>query len=186
MDVISLDAGAYKTRAAAEARHDPDFIIMSRTDTLATHGIEEVVRRLNAYAAAGADLLFADAVMAVDEIKAVVRGIKKPLCVNMGFGIRNRATTPLLSAKQLQDLGVSVVIYPRLLTASAIQGMKNALAVLDESLKTGEAIDRPDLLVSFEELNELVGMSELDALERRYLTEQQMAAKYRKTPQAAQ
>jgi 2-methylisocitrate lyase-like PEP mutase family enzyme len=178
-EVIQLDEAAEKIRAAAEARRDPDFVIMSRTDTLATHGIGEVVRRLNAYAEAGADLLFADALLAVEDIKTVVAGIKKPLCVNMGFGVRSRSTTPLLSAQELQELGVAVVIMPRLLTASAIQGMKNALAILDESLRSGAAIDRPDLLVSFEELNDLMGMPELQRIEKRYLTEQQLAAKYR-------
>ena len=87
-------------------------------------------------------------------------------------------TTPLLSARQLQDLGVAVVIYPRLLTAASVQGMKNALAALGESLRTGEAVDRPDLLVGFEELNELVAMPELERLEQRYLTKDQLRRKY--------
>jgi 2-methylisocitrate lyase-like PEP mutase family enzyme len=177
-EVISLEEGAAKIRAAAEARRDPDFVIMSRTDALATHGIDEVVRRLNAYAAAGADLLFADAVLSVSDIQTVLKNVSKPLCVNMGFGIRQRSTTPLLSARQLQDLGVAVVIYPRLLTAAAIQGMKHALAALNESLTSGEVVDRPDLLVAFEELNELMGMPELQRLEQRHLTREQLDTKY--------
>src|ERR687884_1635874 len=167
-EVISAEEAAQKIRAAAEARRDPAFVIMSRTDALATHGIREVVRRLNLYAEAGADLLFADAVLSVEDIRSVVAGVGKPLCVNMGFGIRRRSTTPLLSARQLQDLGVAVVIYPRLLTAAAIQGMKNAMAALDESLSGGKVVDRPDLLVGFEELNDLMGMGELQAIERQY------------------
>ena len=182
-EVVSLDEGVAKIRAACEARRDPDFVIMARTDTLATHGIEEVVQRLNAYAEAGADLLFADALLSVEDIQTVVKSVKKPICVNMGFGIRQRSTTPLLSARQLQELGVAVVIYPRLLTAAAIQGMKQALAALEESLSTGEPVDRPDLLVSFEELNELMGMSKLQELERRYLTDAQLKAKYKETTQ---
>jgi 2-methylisocitrate lyase-like PEP mutase family enzyme len=178
-EVIAAEEAAEKIRAAAEARRDPDFVVMSRTDALATHGLEEVIRRLNLYADAGADLLFADAVLSVDDIRAVVRGVGKPLCVNMGFGIRQRSTTPLLSAKELEALGVAVVIYPRLLTAAAIQGMKNAMAALAGSLATGKAIDRPDLLVSFEELNELMGMAELQRLERRHLSKEQLAGKYR-------
>ena len=177
-EVILAEEAAEKIRAAAEGRRDPNFVVMSRTDTLATHGIEEVVHRLNLYGEAGADLIFADALLSVEDIKKVVAGVRKPLCVNMGFGIRSRDTTPLLSAKELQDLGVSVVIYPRLLTASAIQGMKNAVDVLRKSLETGEALDRPDLQVSFDELNELMGMSELQEIERRYLTRAQKNAKY--------
>jgi len=177
-EVISAEEGAEKIRAAAEARNDPDMVIMSRTDALATHGIAEVIRRLNLYAEAGADLLFADAVLTTDHIATVTKNVAKPVCVNMGFGIRQRSTTPLLSARQLQDLGVAVVIYPRLLTAAAVQGMKNALAALAESLRTGKVVDRPDLLVSFEELNALVGAAELEKLEQRYLTREQLARKY--------
>jgi 2-methylisocitrate lyase-like PEP mutase family enzyme len=154
------------------------MIIMSRTDALATHGIAEVIRRLNLYAEMGADLLFADAVLTTEHISTVVRNVSKPVCVNMGFGIRRRSTTPLFSARQLQDLGVGAVIYPRLLTAASIQGMKNALAALGESLRTGEVVDRPDLLVSFEELNGLVGIAELERIEQRYLTREQYQRKY--------
>jgi 2-methylisocitrate lyase-like PEP mutase family enzyme len=177
-EVISAEEGTEKIRAAAEARRDPEMVIMARTDALATHGIDEVIRRLNLYADAGADLLFADAVLTTDHIATVTKNVSKPVCVNMGFGIRQRSTTPLLSARQLQDLGVAVVIYPRLLTAAAVQGMKNALAALDESLRTGKVVDRPDLLASFEELNELVAMPELERLEQRYLTQEQLRRKY--------
>ena len=166
--VISAEEAAEKIRAASEARRDPDFVVMSRTDTLATHGIAEVIRRLTLYAEAGADLLFADALLSVEEIRTVARAVPKPLTVNMGFGIRSRSTTPLLSAAQLQDLGVAVVIYPRLLTAAAIQGMNNALAAFREMLASGKAVDRPDLLVSFEELNDLLGIAELQRLEQRH------------------
>ncbi|MBM3531018.1 MAG: isocitrate lyase/PEP mutase family protein [Alphaproteobacteria bacterium] len=177
-EVISLEEAAEKIRAAAEARRDPDFIIKSRTDTLATHGIKEVIRRLTAYAEAGADLLFADALLSSQEIATVAKNVPKPLCVNMGFGIRRRSTTPLLSAREMQDLGVAVAIFPRLLTSTAIQGMKNGLAALQESLETGKVVERPDLAVSFEELNTLVGFDEVQSIEKRFLTREQLARKY--------
>jgi len=177
-EVIPLDEATDKIRAARGACRDPDFVIMSRTDTLATHGIDEVIRRLNSYAEAGADLLFADALLSEQDIAAVVAAVSKPVCVNMGFGIRQRSTTPLLSAKQLQDLGVAVVIYPRLLTAAALQGMQNAMAALKQSLESGAVVDRPDLLMSFEDLNELMGMSELIDIERRHLPAEQLQRKY--------
>lgn len=177
-EVIPAEEAAQKICAGAEARLDPDMLIMSRTDALVTHGLNEVIRRLNMYADAGADLLFADALLSVDHISTIVRSVQRPLAVNMGFGIRQRATTPLLSARQLQDLGVAVVIYPRLLTAASIQGMKNAIVALKESLRTGEVVDRPDLLVPFEELNDLVGIKELERLEHRYLTDEQLRRKY--------
>jgi 2-methylisocitrate lyase-like PEP mutase family enzyme len=166
--VISAEEGVEKIRAAAEARRDPDFVIKARTDAMAIHGVGEAIRRLNLYAEAGADLLFADALLSAEDIATVARNVVKPLTVNMGFGIRQRPTTPLLSAKQLEDMGVKAVSFPRLLTSAAIQGMKNALAVLGQSIEEGRVIDRPDLLVSFDELNDLMGIREIKALERSF------------------
>src|SRR6266513_1541865 len=103
-EVISADEMVQKIHAAAEARVDPDFVIKSRTDVLATHGVAEAIRRLNLYAEAGADLLFADAAMSADEIAMIARNVGKPLSVNMGFGIRQRSTTPLLSAAQSSSI----------------------------------------------------------------------------------
>jgi 2-methylisocitrate lyase-like PEP mutase family enzyme len=177
-EVISAEEMVQKIRAAAEARADPDFVIKSRTDVLATHGLAEAIRRLNLYAEAGADLLFADAAMSADDIGAIAKNVSKPVSVNMGFGIRQRSTTPLLSAKQLQDLGVAVVIYPRLLTACALMGMRNGLEHLQRSLDTGKVVDRPDALVSFEELHDIMGMHEIEELEQRFLTPDQLEAKY--------
>ena len=177
-EVISAEEMVQKIRAAAEGRVDPDFVIKSRTDTLATHGLNEVIRRLTLYAEAGADLLFADALLSAQDIQTVARNVPKPLCVNMGFGIRQRSTTPLLSARHLQELGAAAVIYPRLLTACALQGMKTGLELLGQSLKTGEVVDRPDALVSFEELNEIMGLAELHDIEQRFLTPAQLEAKY--------
>src|SRR5436309_2966094 len=77
-EVISAEEMVQKIRAAAEARVDPDFVIKSRTDVLATHGLAEAIRRLNLYAEAGADLLFADAAMSVDDISAITKNVSKP------------------------------------------------------------------------------------------------------------
>jgi 2-methylisocitrate lyase-like PEP mutase family enzyme len=177
-EVVSAEEAAEKIRAAAEARQTAELVIMSRTDALATHGIKEVIRRLQMYHEAGADLLFADALLSPEHISIVARAVPGPLCVNMGFGIRKRETTALLSPRQLQELGVAVVIYPRLLTAAAIQGMKNAFAALQDTMRTGVVTEREDLLVSFEELNALVGMDEIDRIERRHLLPDQYQARY--------
>ncbi len=184
-EVISAEEMVQKIRAAAEACVDPDFVIKSRTDVLATHGVPEAIRRLNLYAEAGADLLFADAAMSIDDIGTIARNVHKPLSVNMGFGIRQRSTTPLLSAKQLQDLGVSVVIYPRMLTACALMGMKRGLELLQQSLDSGKGVDRPDALVSFEELHDIMGMAEIEDMEQRFLTPEQLEAKYGLAREAA-
>lgn len=183
-EVISAEEMVQKIHAAAEARIDPDFVLKSRTDVLATHGVKEAIRRLNLYAEAGADLLFADAATSVEDIATIARNVSKPMSVNMGFGIRQRSTTPLLSAKELQDLGVAAVIYPRMLTACALRGMQRGLGFLKESLDTGKVVDRPDALVSFEELHEIMGIDDVEALEQRFLTASQLKAKYGESGQA--
>jgi 2-methylisocitrate lyase-like PEP mutase family enzyme len=183
-EVISADEMVQKIHAAADARIDPDFVIKSRTDVLATHGVAEAIRRLNLCAEAGADLLFADAATSVEDIATLARNVSKPLSVNMGFGIRQRSTTPLLSAAQLQELGVAAVIYPRMLTACALRGMQRGLAFLKESLDTGKVVDRPDALVSFEELHEIMGIADVEALEQRFLTASQLKAKYGESGEA--
>src|SRR6195256_4174720 len=180
-EVISAEEMVQKIRAAAEARVDPDFILKSRTDVLATHGVAEAIRRLNLYAEAGADLLFADAATSVEDIATIAKNVSKPMSVNMGFGIRQRSTTPLLSARQLQDLGVAAVIYPRMLTACALRGMQRGLAFLKQSLDTGKVVDQPDALVSFEELHEIMGIEDVEALQQRFLTAAQLKSKYGET-----
>ena len=167
--VISAEEGVEKIRAAAEARRDPSFVIKARTDATAIHGLDEAIRRLNLYAEAGADIVFADALLSAEDIATVARNVIRPLSVNMGFGIRQRSTTPLLSARQLEDMGVKTVSYPRMLTAAAIQGMKNALVVLSQSITEGRVIDRPDLLVSFGELNHLMGLEKLQKLQQSFV-----------------
>ena len=177
-EVISAEENAEKIRSAAQARRNPDFVIKARTDAYAMHGLSETIRRLNLYAEAGADLLFADAVLHEDDIATLVKELVKPVSVNMGFGIRTRSTTPLISAKRLEDLGVAAVIYPRLLTASAVQGMKNGLLALMDSLGADQVVDRPDLAISFEEINELCGYAESQALEQRFLVNATLQKKY--------
>jgi len=167
--VISAEEGVEKIRAAAQARRDPSFVIKARTDATAIHGLDEAIRRLNLYAEAGADLLFADALLTAEDIRTVARNVIRPLSVNMGFGIRQRPTTPLLSARQLEDMGVKAVSYPRMLTAAAIQGMKNALEVFGQSIQENRVIDRPDLLVSFGELNDLMGLKQLQQLQQSFV-----------------
>jgi 2-methylisocitrate lyase-like PEP mutase family enzyme len=177
-EIIAAEEMVGKVAAAVDARSDPDFVIMARTDATASLGVEAAVERANMYRDAGADLLFADALLSVEDIGYFAEHTTGPVCVNMGFGIRRRSTTPLLSAKELEDLGVSVMIAPRMLTAAAARGMQLALEVMSESIASGEVPDRTDLLISFEELHDLMGMDEIRELEQRYLAAEQFAGKY--------
>ena len=167
--VIPANEMVQKVKAACDARLDPDFIIIARTDAAGTHGVDEAIRRLNLYAEAGADCMYADALLSREDIAKVAKGVPKPLIVNMGLGMRTRKTTPLMTPKELEALGVAVVSYPRLLTTAALKGMMNAMAVFkEEVVGKHRVVDRTDLQVSFEEINDLMGMAELDELERRY------------------
>ena len=167
--VIASDEMVQKVKAAAAARTDPDFVIKARTDAAGPLGVEEAIRRLNLYAEAGADCLYADALLSAKDIECVARSVPLPLAVNMGLGMRSRKTTPLMSPKQLEEMGVAQVSYPRLLSTAALKGMMNAMQVfMGEVVGKNHVIDRPDLLVSFEELNELMGMGKLDELEKRF------------------
>lgn len=168
--VIPANEMVQKVKAAVDARLDPDFIIIARTDAAGTHGVDEAIRRLNLYAEAGADCMYADALLSREDIAKVAKGVSKPLIVNMGLGMRTRKTTPLMTPKDLEALGVAVVSYPRLLTTAALRGMMNAMSVFkEEVVEKHRLVDRTDLQVSFEELNDLMGMAELDELERRFM-----------------
>ncbi len=166
---IPAEEMVQKVKAAVDARRDGDFVIVSRTDAAGPHGVDEAIRRLNLYAEAGADIMYADALLSKEAIAKVARSVPKPLIVNMGLGLRSRSTTPLMSPRELQDMGVGGVSYPRLLSTAALKGMMNALAVFHQDVvRDNKVVDRPDLQVSFDELNDLMGMGQLDELERRF------------------
>lgn len=166
---IPAEEMVQKVKAAVDARRDSDFVIVSRTDAAGTDGVDEAIRRLNLYAEAGADVMYADALLSKADIAKVAKSVPKPLIVNMGLGMRSRGTTPLMSPKELQDLGVAGVSYPRLLSTAALKGMMNAMAVFKEEVVThNRIVDRTDLQVGFDELNDLMGMKELDRLEAKY------------------
>lgn len=179
--VISAEEMVKKIEAAVTARKDPDLCIMARTDAAGVLGIDEAIRRGNLYADAGADVLFADALLSREDIKRFAAETKKPVAVNMGFGIRKRPTTPLVTAKELQAMGVATVNYGRIMSSAAICGMKKALEALLESNRTGEVYDRPDLCIDFEEHSTLMGLPRIKELEERFLTQEVLADKYGKS-----
>jgi 2-methylisocitrate lyase-like PEP mutase family enzyme len=168
--VIPAREMADKVKAAVDARHDPDFMIRARTDAAATDGIPEVIDRLNIYAEAGADIVFADALLSADDIRKVAQNVSKPLSVNMGFGLVERGTTPLLTPRQLQDLGASSVSYARMLSSAALRGMMNALEAFAPTIGAERPTFRPDLMVQFKELNEIMGSKTLDQIEEKYVS----------------
>jgi 2-methylisocitrate lyase-like PEP mutase family enzyme len=168
-----------KIEAALKARRDADFVINARTDAIAVEGIEGTQARIREYVAAGADMIYADAIRSEDDIARVLEAAGDvPVNINMGFGIRSRPTSPLLSLQRLRELGVARVSMPRLLTASALSGMRNALEVLRECMRTGQSADRPDLLVSMEMISTLMNYEAVSNLENELLSADTLRRKY--------
>lgn len=178
-DVISVREMCKKIEAAVKAKKDPDFIINARTDSIAIEGIEGAVKRAKEYAAAGADMIYPDATRNEDDIKRIVDAVPDlPVNINMGFGVRSRPTTPLVSLKRLKELGVARVSCPRMLTAAAISGMRKALEQMKWCIDTGEIADRPDLLASMEEVTSLAGYDAVDKLEQEFTLEEDLGRRY--------
>ena len=178
-ELISAREMAKKIEAAVSARRDDDFIIVARTDAIAVEGIDKAIERAKMYAAAGADMIFPDAVKTEDQIKRFVDELKIPITINIGMGIRSRATTPLIPIQKLESYGVARVSLPRMLPAAAIHAMREALQLMQGTIQSGEVIDRPDLLVGIEEIMTLVGDDEVAKLEAKFLLPEQIDTKYR-------
>jgi 2-methylisocitrate lyase-like PEP mutase family enzyme len=177
-EVVPLVEGVKKIEAACLARRDDAFAIIARTDALAIEGVDGMLQRARAYAEAGADMIFADAIRTVDQIKRLVDAARVPVTVNMGFGIRARPTTPLMSIKCLAEIGVRRVTLPRMLPAAAIHGMTRALEAMKGVIAGGEPADRPDLLVDMDAIMRLMDYDAMRELEGRLLTTAALEAKY--------
>ncbi|NDZ17597.1 carboxyvinyl-carboxyphosphonate phosphorylmutase [Variovorax sp. WS11] len=160
-EVISTEEAVGKIKAAVDARHDPDFLIMARTDACATQGFEAAIERAQKFADAGADILFVEAVTTAEEIRALPQRLVKPQLMNMVIGGR----TPIFGAEELGGLGYGIVLYANAALQGAVAGMQKALTVLRETRR----IDEDSALVTpFAERQRLVGKPEWDALEKRY------------------
>ena len=168
-EVIALEEMVKKIEAACLARRDDAFAIIARTDAIATEGIEGACRRALAYAKAGADMIFPDAVRSEADISAIVDACGIPVTINMGFGIRSRPTTPLVPINRLKTIGVRRISLPRMLPAGAIHGMQEVLKLMQSVVQSGEPIDRPDKLASIEDIMELMGYEEMHALEAKLM-----------------
>ena len=168
--VVPFDEAVTKIEAAADARdeHAPNMLLKARTDATEPDGLDEAIRRLNAFADAGADVVFADALRSEADIRRVAADVDAPLSVTMGFGVRSRPTTPLIPAARLEEMGVAVVFYPRLITAAATAGMKRGLEELATAVETREEYEAPDAVVDWDSYTDLIGKPAVDDLEGRF------------------
>jgi methylisocitrate lyase len=106
--VVSIEAMTRKIRAAVQARSDPDFLIVARTDARAVEGLEAAVARARAYFAAGADAIFPEALETAREFREFAKKVRAPLMANMTeFG-----RSPSLSVRQLAAAGYRMVLFP--------------------------------------------------------------------------
>ncbi len=165
--VIPMEEMILKIKACAKVRDelDADFIINARTDAIAVAGVDEAIRRGNAYIEAGADMIFVEAPRSVEEIKKAVQGINGLVSINLFDNIEG-GKTPLVSVEELAAMGVARVSIPVGTTFAAARGVQNYL----EAIKGGRlAPERKDLVLAFDEFKDLVGVPGLREQEKLYL-----------------
>jgi methylisocitrate lyase len=162
-EVTPLAEMENKLKAALEARGDPEFAIIARTDARAIYGLDEAIQRGKAFARAGADAVFIEAAESEAELETIARSIREaPLMVNMFKG----GKTPLLPASRLEQMGYRIAIFPSDTQRAAIYAMKEALAVLKRDGSTTALDER---MATFQERDRLVGLAEWEKLEQRFL-----------------
>lgn len=161
--VISAEEMVGKLRAAVAARRDPDLMLIARTDAAAVHGIEEAIARARAYADAGADVLFVEAPSDETQIARVADELRDvaPLVFNGAEGGR----TPALSIDRVRELGFSLVLYPIGTLLAATAAIRAVLATIRAD---GSPLAALEDLPSFEQFTDLVGLPEIQELERRF------------------
>jgi len=153
-EVVPAAEMAGKIRAACDARRDADFVIVARTDAIATHGIAEATDRLARYAEAGADVIFADGPRDDEELRAVPRAAARPALANMVEG----GVTPLRDAAALAAMGYRIVIFPNALLRLFVRQGASLLAALHER---GTTAGELGTVATFDELQRLLGTDEL-------------------------
>jgi 2-methylisocitrate lyase-like PEP mutase family enzyme len=162
-EVIPAAEMVAKIKAAVDTRHDPDLLIIARTDAIAPEGFAAAIERAAAYREAGADVTFVEAPTSMEEIADIPRRLPWPQLINIVLGGR----TPELPNAKLKQLGYAGVIYANLALQSALKGMQAALGELRRKGYMGDAME---LVADFSERQRLVHKDEFDALERKYVT----------------
>jgi 2-methylisocitrate lyase-like PEP mutase family enzyme len=150
-----------KIKAAVDARIDPDFLIIARTDAIAVNGLGAALERAESYYAAGADILmFGPPMEAEDFIKAKELGA--PLLAILDSSGR----TPIAAPKELERLGIKIGIFPTAIVMSLIPALRRIFATLH---RDGSLLAIKDDLASFDEYHSFLGLAEIQELERRYI-----------------
>lgn len=160
-EVISTEEAVSKIKAAVDARRDPDFLIMARTDAAATHGFEAAIERAHLFAEAGADILFVEAVTKEEEVRALPQRLATPQLMNMVIG----GKTPIFNATELGELGYGIVLYANAALQGAVAGMQKALTTLRDEK---QVLESSGLVATFAERQRLVNKPYWDELEGKF------------------
>jgi len=160
-EVVPLAEMVVKLRAACDARTDEDLVIIARTDALAVTGLDDTLRRCVAYAEAGADVLFVEALRTQEEIDRVRREVDVPLLYNFV----EHGKSPLIPVPQLEALGFKIVIFPGSLMLSVYT---LAQRILREIRQHGTTANLLGEMGSVVDLFNLMGMQEALALEAKW------------------
>jgi 2-methylisocitrate lyase-like PEP mutase family enzyme len=159
--VISTSDMVKKIRVAVEARGDEDILIVARTDARTAHGLDEALRRADAYARAGADILFVESPESEREMEKICASFELPLMANMVEG----GKTPVLPAAQLEKLGYRIAIFPA-------TGFLAAGAALDSVYQTlrrdGSSVGASAPLYNFNDFAKLMGFEAVWDFDKRH------------------
>jgi len=156
-ELVSPEEMCDRLKAAADARTDPQFVIMARTDALAGEGLEAALARATKYAEAGADMIFPEAVTELAQYRKFVDAVKVPVLAN----ITEYGKTPLFTLEELRSAGVAIALYP----LSAFRAMnKAALAVYQAVRRDGT---QKDVLATMQTRDELYDYLDYHAYEKK-------------------
>ena len=164
-ELIPAEEMQQKLRAMLEARRDPDFFVVARTDAMGVTDLDDAIRRLTSYAAVGADGLYVDAPRNVDQLKEIARRLKplgKPLLFNM---VRS-GKSPYLSLKEVYELGFDYALCPVEPMLAMHKAVKEMMETFMSAGCTTNAI--ADRLTPFEEFNDFIGLPDVAARAKRF------------------
>jgi methylisocitrate lyase len=154
-----------KLRAMLAARRDPDFFIVARTDAMGVTDLDDAIRRLEAYAAVGADGLYVDAPRSVGELEEIARRLK-PLGLPLLFNMVRSGKSPVLSLQEVYELGFDYALCPVEPLLAMHKAVKEMLETfLREGCTTNAIAER---LTPFHEFNDFIGLNEIVARERQF------------------
>jgi 2-methylisocitrate lyase-like PEP mutase family enzyme len=169
--LVPADEMVAKLKAATDARTDPDFVIIARTDAIAVEGFDAALERAARYREAGADVLFVEAPSEAQLPKIAPALEGAPLLYNLA----SSGKTPFLGKDEIERLGFKLIIYPNWVILAQIRAASHVLKTLKD---TGSIASLTNEIASFREFFDLMGMPEVQALEAKYGVAEDARAKY--------